>query len=160
MSLLNRICDNDSHFTYFIVWVNGLYIGDVWITKPFILISQMKVQVIDHSWNIVPCIYIIFTLNCFLLNCNWRILRGVINMKILQRKACRRNFGLNIFKTAPLFFLKFGHIYWLLLCFIKKKIVPFSVSITLSVLYHPFKFKIYAICCEKLDIIGGTANRV
>jgi hypothetical protein len=83
------------------------YIGGVvralWITKPFILISQMKVRVIDHLWNILPYMFI-FPLICFYWIVIEDTFRAVINMKILQRKACQRNFGLNIFKTAPHFF--------------------------------------------------------
>lgn len=40
-------------------------------------------------------------------------------MKILQRKVVQRKFGLDIFKLAPLFFLKFVHIDELLLYFMK-----------------------------------------
>jgi hypothetical protein len=120
LSLLNRICDNDSHFTYFIACVNGLYrwfVRALWITKPFILISQMKVQVFRSVMKYCTMfISPLIVFYCFVIEDTFR---AVINMKNLQRKTCRRNFGLNIFKTAPLFFLKFGHIYSLLLCFIK-----------------------------------------
>ena len=49
-------------------------------------------------------------------------------------KSCSKEIRADYFKMAPLFFLKFGHIDWLLLYFVK--VVCFFISITLYVVKY------------------------
>jgi hypothetical protein len=112
----------DSHFTYFIAWVNGLYrccCQGIMNHQTFYFNITNESSGNTGKSFMKYCTMFIFTLICFYWIIIEDIFRDVINMKSFQRKACQRNFRLNIFKTALLFFLKFGHIYWLLSCFIK-----------------------------------------
>jgi hypothetical protein len=82
------------------------YIGGVvrvsWITKPFILISQMKIQVIDHSWNIVP--YAHFPFNLFLLNCNWRHIQRCRKHGNFAEKSLSEEFWAKYFQNCSTLF--------------------------------------------------------
>jgi hypothetical protein len=126
----------------------------LWITKRFILISEMKVQVIDHFWNIVR--YVHFLLNLFLLNRNWRHIQSCHKHENFAEKSLSEKFRARYFQNrSSLFFWNLDT--FIDCCYALYKLVFFSVSITLSVLYHPFKsnFTYFAVKNWTFAFVGG-----
>jgi hypothetical protein len=100
----------------------------LWITKSFILISQLKVQVLDHSWNIVSCLH--FPFNLFLLNCNWRHIQSCHKHENFAEKSLSEEFRVKYFQNRStlfseiwthllivvMFYKKYFHFMFPLLC--------------------------------------------